>query len=135
MLISRFATIFLIPFGFLFSAIGLLPIGLKNSILGALLGYGFLFVVSKVFHYATKKEGIGQGDLELLAFIGSFLGIAGCWISLFLGSIIGSVIGLIYMKIKGEKKYTKMPFGHFLAIGAIAFVFFKPYLMKLILGI
>jgi len=135
MLISRFTTLFLIPLGFLFSATGLLPISLKNSLFGALLGYGFLLLVSKIFQYLTGKQGIGQGDLELLAFIGSFLGIAGCWISLFLGSIIGSIIGLIYMKIKGKTKHIKMPFGHFLAIGAMAFVFFETHLMRLILGI
>jgi len=135
MLISRFTTLFLIPLGFIFSATGLLPISIKNSLLGAFLGYGFLLLVSKIFHYLTGKQGIGQGDLELLAFIGSFLGIAGCWISLFLGSIIGSIIGLIYMKAKGKTKQVKMPFGHFLAIGAMSFVFFEPYLIRLILGI
>ena len=133
MLISRFATLFLIPLGFLFSAIHLLPITLTNSIAGALLGYGFLFAVAKVFKYLMKKEGIGQGDLELLAFIGSFLGIIGCWISLLLGSIIGSIIGLFYIKLKGQSKQVKMPFGHFLAIGAMTFVFFEKYLISLIL--
>ena len=135
MLISRFVTIFLIPLGLIFSATGLLPISLLNSISGTLLGYSVLWVVSKVFHYYAKKEGIGQGDLELLAFIGSFLGLAGCWISLFLGSIIGSIFGLLYIAITNQSKSVKMPFGHFLAIGAILFVLFSNYLENLILGI
>ncbi|MFC1842981.1 prepilin peptidase [Candidatus Dependentiae bacterium] len=135
MLISRFATIFLIPLGFLFSFLGLLPINLLSSLLGALLGYGFLFGVSKIFKYLTGKQGIGQGDLELLAFIGSFLGIIGCWISLFLGSIIGSLFGIIYIAITKKSKAVKMPFGHFLSIGAILFVLFGKYLSYLVLGI
>jgi len=135
MLISRFTTLFLIPLGFLFSATGLLPIRFLNSIMGAIIGYGFLYFVSKIFHYLTGKQGIGQGDLELLAFIGSFLGVAGCWISLFLGSIIGSIFGLIYIAITKQKRSVKMPFGHFLAIGAILFVLFEKYLVYIVLEI
>jgi len=134
MLISRFTTLFLIPLGLLFSAIGLLPITILNSLFGAIIGYSFLHVVSYVFFYVTGKQGIGQGDLELLAFIGSFVGVAGCWISLFLGSIIGSVFGLLYLAITKQKKSVKMPFGHFLAIGAILFVLFEKYLVHIVLG-
>ncbi|KKP29293.1 MAG: Type 4 prepilin-like protein leader peptide-processing enzyme [candidate division TM6 bacterium GW2011_GWF2_30_66] len=135
MLISRFVTLFLIPMGLIFSATGLLPINLLNSISGAILGYFILWTVSKIFYYATSKDGIGQGDLELLAFIGSFLGLAGCWISLFIGSVIGSFFGLAYIVITKKSKSVKMPFGHFLAIGAILFVLFGDYLKNLILGI
>jgi len=135
MLISRFTTLFLIPLGFLFSATGLLPINFLNSLFGVIIGYGFLHLISRVFYYLTGKQGIGQGDLELLAFIGSFLGVTGCWISLFLGSIIGSIFGLLYIAITKQKRSVKMPFGHFLAIGAILFVLFEKYLIHLVLGI
>jgi len=134
MLISRFVTIFLIPLGFLFSALGLLPISFLSSVLGTLLGYFFLFFVSKIFIFITGKQGIGQGDLELLAFIGSFIGITGCWISLFLGSIIGSIFGLLYITITKKSKTAKMPFGQFLAIGAIMYVLLRDYLVYFILG-
>lgn len=135
MLISRFVTLFLIPLGLIFSATGLLPTSLLDSISGAILGYCILWAVSKIFYYATSKDGIGQGDLELLAFIGSFLGLAGCWISLFIGSVIGSFFGLAYIVITKKSKSVKMPFGQFLAIGAILFVLFGDYLKNLILGI
>jgi len=133
MIISRFVTIFLIPLAFLFSFLGLLPITIKSSLLGIVLGYGSLFAASKLFYLLKKKEGIGQGDLELLAFIGAFLGPAGCWISLFLGSIIGSIYGLSYVAITKDRN-ARIPFGHFLAFGAMCYVLFGYYLEKIILG-
>ena len=134
MLLSRFVTIYLVPLGLTFSWLGLLPITPLNSILGVLLGYGFLLLMSKIFYFFTKKEGLGQGDLELLAFIGSFLGIIGCWISLLLGSVVGSIIGILYIYIKKQSKTTPIPFGPFLAFGAICFVLFEEKLKLLLLG-
>jgi len=123
MLISRFVSLFLVPFGLLFSWLQLLPITFTDSLLGTILGYGFLFMVSKIFYFFTKKEGIGQGDLELLGFIGSFLGVAGCWVSLFIGSVLGSLVGLLYLQLSKQKS-VKIPFGPFLAIGSMSFVLF-----------
>lgn len=134
MLISQFVTIFLIPVGVFFSMLGLLPINLLNSLIGAGVGYFALFFISKMFYLITKKEGIGQGDLELLAFIGSFLGATGCWAALFIASILGSIFGLLYILITKQSKTAKMPFGHFLAIGAIIFVLFEQSMTKVIFG-
>ena len=133
MLISRFVTIFLIPFGLLFSAFGLLPITILDSICGALLGYFFLLIMSKIFFWIKGKEGMGQGDLELLAFIGSFIGIAGCWMSLLLGSIMGSIVGLTYIVIFKAGRSAKIPFGPFLASGALIYVFLQEHLTALAL--
>ncbi|MCK5632382.1 prepilin peptidase [bacterium] len=135
MLISRFVTLFLIPLGFLFSYLHFLPISLVDSIAGMALGYGSLFLASKLFYWMTGKEGIGQGDLELLAFIGSFLGLAGCWITLFLGAIIGSIIGVTYITISGKSKELQIPFGPFLALGAILYVLFQEKLILLLFKI
>lgn len=124
MLISRFVTIFLVPLGLVFAAFGLLPISLMMSMLGAMLGYGFLAFVAWLTHMIMGKEGIGQGDLELLCFIGAFIGPFGCWVSLLFGSLIGSFIGIIYLG-SSMKRDTKIPFGPFLAAGAIFYVFFQ----------
>ena len=132
MLVSRFVTIFLIPVPFILIWFNLLPITFFESLLGITIGYGFLFITSKVFYLLTGKIGIGQGDLDLLAFIGAFLGLTGCWISLLLGSIFGSIIGLIYIKVTKSDKSMKLPFGQFLAIGAMIFVLFSSYLESLI---
>lgn len=124
MLISRFVTVFLLPLGLIFAALGLLPISLVSSMLGAMLGYGFLYAVGWFSRLMTGKEGIGQGDLELLSFIGAFIGPLGCWISLLLGSLLGSLIGIAYLG-STIKRDTKIPFGPFLAWGAIIYVFFQ----------
>jgi leader peptidase (prepilin peptidase) / N-methyltransferase len=121
MLICRYVTLFLIPVGVIAGLFKLLPITAIASIVGALLGYFSLWLVAKVFYYMSKKEGIGQGDLELLAFIGSFIGPLGVWASLFIGSIAGSLVGIFYIIYKGASKTTKIPFGPFLALGAIIY--------------
>lgn len=125
MLISRFVTLFLIPLGLLFSYFNLLPLSPLDSFLGALFGYLSLYSVAYIFWWCTKKEGIGEGDFELLAFIGSFTGLYGCWMSLTIGSILGSILGLLYMLITRSDRSLKIPFGPFLAVGAIVYVFYK----------
>jgi leader peptidase (prepilin peptidase) / N-methyltransferase len=125
MLISRFMTVYLAPIGCALSAGGLLPISLPESILGAIFGYFFLQIINGVFKYFRGIEGIGEGDFELLLFIGSFIGIIGCWLSITLGSILGCFYGLtvILQKQPNDMRHTKIPFGPFLACGAIIFVF------------
>lgn len=133
MLISRFVTIYLMPLGWIFSFCNLLPITIGTSILGTIIGYAILFGIGKIFYLVTHKEGIGQGDLELLAFIGSFLGVMGCWVTLFIGSVVGSILAFAYMIITRNSKATKIPFGPFLALGAIAYVFLHTILTPLIM--
>jgi len=131
MLISRYVSLFLVPLGFLLSAFNMLPITLPESIAGALMGFGLLYLIGKIFFGITHKEGMGQGDIDLLAFIGSFVGPYGCWMTLLLGSLAGSIIGILYSLIAKPGKYFKIPFGPFLALGAILFVLCKPWLLTL----
>lgn len=134
MLISRFATLFLAPLGLLFSAYGLLPLSLLESIVGAFFGYVLLFTINALFKRLRNQDGIGDGDFDLLLFIGAFTGIIGCWISITIGSMIGSFYGLFCMLSthnRNEKNISllnsKIPFGPLLAFGAIIFVFFQRY--------
>lgn len=134
MLISRYATLYVTPFGFLLSMAGLLPITITESILGALIGYGFLYTIARLFYGFTKKEGLGQGDMDLLALIGSFTGIYGCWITLLIGSMVGSLVGIVYLLIaKKSVTQERIPFGPFLAIGAMSFVIGQSWLLKVML--
>src|SRR5271155_1859642 len=71
MLISQYVTLYLIPVSIFFASIGLLPIAPHESIVGAVCGYSFLYFLSYTARVLTGKEGIGEGDLDLLAFIGS----------------------------------------------------------------
>jgi leader peptidase (prepilin peptidase) / N-methyltransferase len=77
-----------------------------------------------------NHNGIGEGDFDLMLLIGSFTGILGCWMSITLGSMLGSAYGLSMLffaknRINDEfsLQTTKIPFGPFLAFGAILFVF------------
>ncbi len=127
MLISRFVTLWLIPLGFLLSYTGYLPINLKESLSGTLAGGLFLYSVSYIFKLITKKEGLGQGDIDLLAFIGSFTGIIGCWASLLLGSLSATFTVFLLLFSKHITLKAKIPFGPFLATGALIFIFFQDY--------
>jgi len=128
MLISRFMTIFLVPVGITLSFFNLLPISPLDSILGALGGYFFLYFVGFIFQKCTGKSGIGAGDFDLLSFIGSFTGITGCWISLTIGAFVGSLFGTVYLIFTRERE-AKIPFGPFLALGAIAYVFYQKHIV------
>ncbi len=130
MLISRFVTLFLIPLAFILSCFGLLFISPLESFLGALFGYGILWLIGTIFERVTKKTGIGQGDLDLLAFIGSFTGIYGAWFSLMFGSIIGSCIGGVYIIIAKQNQQFKIPFGPFLGLGAMSYVLFHQEILR-----
>lgn len=125
MLISRFVTIFLAPLGCVLSAYGLLPLSLRESISGALFGYFFLLSINYIFRSLRNQNGIGQGDFDLMLFIGSFTGILGCWISITLGSMIGSLYGISALCLSNNDhsfQNFKIPFGPFLAFGALLFV-------------
>lgn len=124
MLISRFVTLYLIPIGYLAAQLGLLPISLASSISGSMFGYLILWSTKKIAHTITKQEALGQGDLELLAFIGTFTGPFGCWIALLIGSISGTFVSIALMMIT-KKSVTKVPFGSYLSFGAMIFVLFQ----------
>ena len=133
MLISRFATLYLIPLGLLAAAVHRLPITPIASMAGAIFGYGLLWVTKKISFCMTEQESLGQGDLELLAFIGTFTGPFGCWISLLVGSVLGTIFSLIYMAIT-QQKIRFIPFGAYLSFGAMTFVLWHNFFIQLYLS-
>jgi leader peptidase (prepilin peptidase)/N-methyltransferase len=134
MLISRYATLLLIPFGWILSAINWLPLTLYESVLGSVIGYAILYVIALTFKAITRKDGMGQGDLELLAFIGSFTGPIGCIMTLFIGSTLGAVIGIAYISLFKQNRATMIPFGPFLALGAMIYTLIQSWPFLLIFG-
>jgi leader peptidase (prepilin peptidase) / N-methyltransferase len=122
LLISQYVTIFLIPVGILCSFLQLLPITPLQSFSGAVFGYLFLWTLASLFLVLTGKRGMGDGDFELLGLIGSFLGIHGTWVTLMTGSMAGSLIGLSLIMRGNATRTTKIPFGPFLALAAIAYI-------------
>ncbi len=126
MVIPQLFTVWLIPLGLAAAYFDLTCISLTHSALGALLGYGLLWVVAFAFKRATGKDGVGEGDMELLALIGSFLGPLGVWFSLMIGSLSGLVLGTVYLLLAKKQRSTRIPFGPFLALGAVLYFFFYP---------
>lgn len=94
-------------------------LGLKASIIGALLGGGLFYIVGVLGTAVFKKDAMGGGDIKMMAMVGGFLGWKGVMLTTFLGSLSGSVIGIFLILLKGKKWGSKIPFGPYLAFGAI----------------
>ncbi|MFP3869773.1 MAG: prepilin peptidase [Syntrophobacteria bacterium] len=96
---------------------------LLQSLLGLLAGGGILFLVAAGYQLLRKREGIGGGDIKLLAMIGAFLGPPGVLYTLFGSSVLGSVAGVLLMLRQKRGGGTMIPFGPFLALAAMSYVF------------
>src|SRR4030043_1294533 len=95
-----------------------------NSLIGVLLGGGSLFIVGTLYQWLFKREGMGGGDVKLLAMIGAFLGWKAVILTILLGSLIGSIIGISIMVLKGKDFKYAIPFGPFLSLGAVISLFY-----------
>ena len=94
----------------------------KPALLGAVAGYLCLWVVWWVFKQLTGTEGRGHGDFKLLAAIGAWTGLNGILPTVLLSSLVGAIIGSIWLAAMGRDKATPIPFGPYLAVaGWIAF--------------
>ncbi|MDH5833031.1 prepilin peptidase [Luteimonas kalidii] len=95
----------------------------KPALLGAIAGYVSLWSVWWVFKQVTGKEGMGHGDFKLLAALGAWVGLAGVLPIILLSSVVGALIGSIWLAVKGRDRATPIPFGPYLAIaGWIVFM-------------
>jgi leader peptidase (prepilin peptidase)/N-methyltransferase len=110
--------------GFLLSGAVNYPLGFLSSFIGAVMGAFILLLISASYYLATGKEGLGLGDVKLLAMIGAFLGWKGAVFTLFSGAFAGAVIGVILIAFFGGKGKSAIPFGPFLSLGAVGFLFF-----------
>lgn len=98
----------------------------KPALLGAMAGYLSLWSVYWVFKQLTGKEGMGHGDFKLLAALGAWTGLAGVLPTILLSSLVGAVVGSIWLAAKGKDSATPIPFGPYLAIaGWISFFWGK----------
>ncbi len=98
-------------------------VSFRDAVLGALLGAGLLFLVSEAYFRLRKVEGLGMGDVKMMGMVGAFVGWKGVLLTLFLGSLSGTIVGLIVMAASKADLRTKLPFGTFLGMGAIATVY------------
>jgi leader peptidase (prepilin peptidase)/N-methyltransferase len=96
-----------------------LPPGLVDALLGVALGGGVLWLIGEAYYRFSGHEGMGGGDVKMLAMIGAFLGWKLVLVTLVLSSVAGSMIGVFVILIKrGGLKYA-LPYGTFLALGAL----------------
>lgn len=116
------------------AAVTVLPISLLDSVLGLLVGGGVLFALAWISPYLFGKEGMGGGDIKLLAMIGAFLGWKPVVLTMLIGAIVGAVVGVTLIAFKVLRRDQYLPFGPFLALGAIVSMFFHQELFKWYIG-
>jgi leader peptidase (prepilin peptidase)/N-methyltransferase len=103
-------------------------IDIKSAVVGAIAGYLILWFIYWAFKLVTGKEGMGYGDFKLLAAIGAWFGWQLLPAVILLSSVLGAVIGISLILFTKRGREIPMPFGPFLAIGAIAALFLGPQL-------
>ena len=104
----------------------LLPTGWVNSLIGILVGGGVLLMLAWISPYLFGKEGIGGGDIKFLAMGGAFLGWQQALLTLMVGSVVGAFIGVGLLAVKILQKGQYIPFGPYLALGALIAVLWGP---------
>lgn len=91
---------------------------LKQALLGAVLGGGFLLIVYLIYLLWRKKEGLGMGDVMMMLMVGAYLGVGRTVLTLFLSSVVGAIVGLLLMKLRRKDLQFALPFGTFIAPAA-----------------
>lgn len=101
-----------------------------NSLLGILLGGGSLLLVAYGYQWLTGKEGMGGGDIKLLAMMGAFLGWKSIPFIILASSLVGSVVGVSIMLLQKKDSKLAIPFGPYLAFGAVLYIFYGSPLIE-----
>ena len=118
-----------IPLGFAVSFV-LPSINWIESLLGIALGGGSLLAIAWGYQLFRGKEGMGGGDIKLLGMIGAFIGWKGVLFTIMASSFTGTAVGIIMMLRAGKGMKMALPFGPFLAIGAILYLFLGPQIIS-----
>jgi leader peptidase (prepilin peptidase)/N-methyltransferase len=131
---------------------------LLNALLGALLGSILLWGAAAIYKLVRKRDGMGLGDVKMMAMVGMFLGPRGVFLTILLGTLLGSVIGVLWIAgiyLSGWKRALaeraarrglgsvtairwyiasqyQLPLGTFLGIGALGVVYALPWLLSLV---
>lgn len=95
-----------------------------DAVLGALAGSGLLWLVAEGYFRIRGREGMGLGDVKMMAAVGAFLGLKRTLMTVLAGSLLGSVIGIVLIAASKKGRDYELPFGTFLGAGALLVVFF-----------
>lgn len=117
-------------FGFAFSFVSTF-ITWQESLIGLLAGGGIFYAISYSYYLLRRQEGLGGGDIKLLAMLGAFLGWRSLLFIIFASSVTGTVAGLVAMRSQKKGGATRIPFGPFLAISGLFYLFFRPQVQEL----
>jgi leader peptidase (prepilin peptidase) / N-methyltransferase len=101
----------------------------RQALLGAAIGGGGLWLLAQAWWLLRKEEGMGLGDVKMLAMVGAFLGWQGVLVTVFLGSLAGALVGLALIAVGRLDLGSRLPFGVFLAGGAMVALFAGPLLV------
>jgi len=102
-----------------------MSLGWQSALIGAAVGFGLFYAVA-----VASRGGMGGGDIKLMAMVGALTGWKAVLLTTFLGSLVGSVLGLFLMLAKGKGRKTKIPFGPFLALGAVLTLLFGQEILR-----
>jgi leader peptidase (prepilin peptidase)/N-methyltransferase len=93
--------------------------GWVNSLVGIAVGAGSLYLIAEIYYRVRHEEGLGMGDVKMLGMIGAFVGWKLVLLTLVISSFLGSIVGVFVLVAKKQTLKYAMPFGTFLAVGAL----------------
>jgi len=105
--------------------------GSWDSILGFLFGGGFFWAIGELYYRFTKRDGLGFGDVKLMAMTGGILGLSSVAPTIMLGSFVGALVGITGMLFTGGGRHTEIPFGPWLSLGTVIYIFSNPALLQI----
>ena len=132
-IIPNMITIPGIPLGFAASFV-LPEVTWSDSLIGIAVGAGGLLAVALLFQLVRGKEGMGIGDVKLLGMIGAFIGWKGVIFTLVTSSVAGTFIGYGILKLSGKGSEQPIPYGPFLSLGAVVYLFFGRQIIDWYIG-
>jgi leader peptidase (prepilin peptidase) / N-methyltransferase len=95
-----------------------------DAILGAAVGSGLLWIVSEGYFRLRGREGMGLGDVKMMLMAGAFLGVKRVLLTIFVGAVLGSVLGILFILVRRKGSDYELPFGTFLGAAALMVVFY-----------
>lgn len=104
--------------------------GWLSSLAGIVVGWGSFALIFYGYLWLTGREGMGGGDAKLLAMLGAFLGLKSVPFIIFASSLVGTVAGLSIMALQRKGRHLAIPFGPYLALGALLYIFYGPQLIS-----
>lgn len=95
-----------------------------GAIFGAIIGGGLLYLVALAYEIVRRRQGLGMGDVKMMAMVGAFIGWRLALLTIFVGSLLGTVVGISLILLRKMDTQGKLAFGVFLGIGSILCLFY-----------